>query len=218
MLDHQLEYPEYYSSLYQLLHPRILYTKQRARFLQLLSKSLLGNSMLPAYVVASFCKKLCRLALNGPPSGGLFALALVSNLLRKHGECACLIHRSGKREDAGLIDDVFVEDVDDLTQTRALESSLWELTALEKHYFHAISTVAKAVGTEDDKSTPMYDMDDFMAHTYKSLFEQEKKRLNGGASGDAKGSKKKSRVSLTFVKPDGLFTKEDVFGGFFKCS
>ena len=219
MLDHQLEYPEFYSSLYQLLHPRILYTKQRGRFLQLLSKSLMGNSMLPAYVVASYCKKLCRLALSGPPSGGLFALALVSNLLRKHGECACLIHRSGKREDVGLIDDVFVEDVDDLTQTRALESSLWELTALEKHYHHAISTVAKAVGTEDDKTTPMYDMDDFMAHTYKSLFEQEKKRLNGGAAGDAKAGKKKGgRVSLTFVEPEALFTKEDVFGDFFKCN
>lgn len=217
MLDHQLEYPEFYSSLYQLLHPRILYTKQRARFLQLLSKSLMGNSMLPAYVVASYCKKLCRLALSGPPSGGLFALALVSNLLRKHGECACLIHREGKREDVGLIDDVFVEVVDDLTQTRALESSLWELTALEKHYHHAISTVAKAVGNEDDKTTPMYDMDDFMAHTYKSLFEQEKKRLTGGA-GDTKGSKKKARVSLTFVEPEALFTKEDVFGDFFKCS
>jgi len=217
MLDHQLEYPEFYSSLYQLLHPRILYTKQRARFLQLLSKSLTGNSMLPAYVVASFCKKLCRLALSGPPSGGLFALALVSNLLRKHGECACLIHREGKREDVGLIEDVFVEEVDDLTQTRALESSLWELTALEKHYYHAVSTIAKAVGTEDDKTTPMYDMDEFMAHTYKSLFEQEKKRLNGDA-GEAKGSKKKARVSLTFVEPDALFTKEDVFGDFFKCN
>jgi U3 small nucleolar RNA-associated protein 19 len=217
MLDHQLEYPEFYSSLYQLLHPRILYTKQRTRFLQLLSKSLMGNTMLPAYVVASFCKKLCRLALSGPPSGGLFALALVSNLLRKHGECACLIHREGKREDVGLIEDVFVEEVGDLTQTRALESSLWELTALEKHYHHAISTVAKAVGTEDDKTTPMYDMDDFMAHTYKSLFEQEKKRLNGEA-GDAKGSKKKARVSLTFVEPDALFTKDDVFGDFFKCN
>jgi len=212
MLDHQLEYPEFYSSLYQLLHPRILYTKQRARFLQLLSKSLMANSMLPAYVVASYCKKLCRLALSGPPSGGLFALALVSNLLRKHGECACLIHREGKREDVGLIEDVFVEEVDDLTQTRALESSLWELTALEKHYHHAIATVAKAVGTEDDKTTPMYDMEDFMAHTYKSLFEQEKKRLS-----DAKANKKKARVSLTFVEPDALFTKEDVFGDFFKC-
>ncbi|KAL7523396.1 hypothetical protein ACHAXR_000791, partial [Thalassiosira sp. AJA248-18] len=165
MLDHQLEYPQFYNSLYQLLHPRILYTKHRSRFLRLLSKSLLSNSMLPAYVVASFCKKLCRLALSGPPSGGLFVLALVSNLLRKHGECACLIHRRGRNEDGGLMEDAFVEEVDDLVKTRALESSLWELTALEKHYHPAISTLAKAVGIEDDKTTPMYDMEDFMAHT-----------------------------------------------------
>ncbi len=117
ILHHKLEYPQFYNSLYQLLHPRILYAKHRTRFLRLLSKSLVGNTMLPAYVVASFCKRLCRLALAGPPSGGLFALALTSNLLRKHGECACLIHRSGNAED-GLMEDVFVEDVDDLTKTR----------------------------------------------------------------------------------------------------
>ena len=71
--------------------------------------------------MASFSKKLCRLALSGPPSGGLFVLALVSNLLRKHGECACLIHRRGKHEDGGLIEDVFVEDVDgDLVKTRGV--------------------------------------------------------------------------------------------------
>ena len=118
MLDHQLEYPQFYNSLYQLLHPRILYTKHRTRFLRLLSKSLSSNSMLPAYVVASFCKRLCRLALSGPPSGGLFVLALVSNLLRKHGECACLIHRRGKDEDGGFIEDVFADDVNDLIKTR----------------------------------------------------------------------------------------------------
>ena len=118
MLDHQLEYPQFYNSLYQLLHPRILYTKHRTRFLRLLSKSLSSNSMLPAYVVASFCKRLCRLALSGPPSGGLFVLALVSNLLMKHGECACLIHRRGQDEDGGLIEDVFAEDVNDLIKTR----------------------------------------------------------------------------------------------------
>jgi hypothetical protein len=118
MLDHQLEYPQFYDSLYQLLHPRILYTKHRTRFLRLLSKSLLSNSMLPAYVVASFSKKLLRLALSAPPSGGLFVLALVSNLLRKHGECACLIHRRGKEENGGLIEDVFVEDTNDLIKTR----------------------------------------------------------------------------------------------------
>lgn len=102
----------------------------------------------------------------------------------------------------------------------ALESSLWELAALEKHYHPAISTLAKSVGTEDDKTTPMYDMEDFMAHTYKSLFEQEKKRLGGSNNGGsgASGGKKRggSRVSLTFVKPEGLFTKDDVFGDMFK--
>jgi len=219
MLDHQLEYPQYYNSLYKLLHPRILYTKYRTRFLRLLCKSLLSNSMLPAYVVAAFCKKLCRLGLNGPPSGALFVLALVSNLLRKHGECGCLIHRKGKNEDDGLITDVFVENVDDdLIHTRALESSLWELTALEKHYHPAVSTLAKSVGTEDDKTTPMYDMEDFIVHTYKSLFEQEKKRLGG--SGGGGGGKKRggSKVSLTFVKPEGLFKDDDVFGDVFKSS
>jgi len=219
MLDHQLEYPQYYNSLYKLLHPRILYTKYRTRFLRLLCKSLLSNSMLPAYVVAAFCKKLCRLGLNGPPSGALFVLALVSNLLRKHGECGCLIHRKGKNEDDGLITDVFIENVDDdLIHTRALESSLWELTALEKHYHPAVSTLAKSVGMEDDKTTPMYDMEDFIVHTYKSLFEQEKKRL-GGSGGNGGGKKRGgSKVSLTFVKPEGLFKDDDVFGDVFKSS
>ncbi|KAL7468357.1 hypothetical protein ACHAXS_008580 [Conticribra weissflogii] len=211
ILHHKLEYPQFYNSLYQLLHPRILYAKHRTRFLRLLSKSLVGNTMLPAYVVASFCKRLCRLALAGPPSGGLFALALTSNLLRKHGECACLIHRSGNAED-GLMEDVFDEDVDDLTKTRALESSLWELSALEKHYHPAISALAKSCGTEDDK-TPMHDIEDYMALTYKSLFDQERKRIESYGKGG-----NKSKVALTFQPPKNLFTDIDIFASMMKCS
>lgn len=113
ILNHQLEYPQFYPSLYKLLHPRILYTKHRSRFLRLLSKSLMSNSMLPAYVVAAFCKKLLRLGLSGPPSGALFVLALVSNLVRKHGEVGCLIHRRGVE-----MEDVFCEDAEDLIETR----------------------------------------------------------------------------------------------------
>ena len=56
-----------------------------------------------------------------------------------------------------------------------------------------------------------------MVHTYKSLFEQEKNRL-GGQGGGKKKKGGSSRVSLTFVEPEGLFTKEDVFGDFFQCS
>jgi U3 small nucleolar RNA-associated protein 19 len=105
----------------------------------------------------------------------------------------------------------------------ALESSLWELNALEKHYHHAISTLAKSIGNEDDKTTPMHDMEDFMAHTYKSLFEQEKKRLGSGTGGGGEGGGKKKggggcRVSLTFVEPEGLFSKDDIFAGIYKHS
>jgi hypothetical protein len=115
ILNHQLEYPQFYPSLYKILHPRILYTKHRTRFLRLLSKSLMSNTMLPAYVVAAFCKKLLRLGLSGPPSGALFVLALVSNLVRKHGEVGCLIHRRGEE-----MEDVFVEDAENLIDTRGM--------------------------------------------------------------------------------------------------
>lgn len=108
----------------------------------------------------------------------------------------------------------------------ALESSLWELTALERHYHPAISTLAKSIGTENDKTTPLYDMEDFLVHTYKSLFEQEKKKLGSGgggggtSSGGSGGGRKRggSRVALTFVEPKGLFTEDDVFAGIFKCA
>ncbi|KAL9180030.1 hypothetical protein ACHAXT_008000 [Thalassiosira profunda] len=219
MLDHQLEYPQFYDSLYRLLHPRILYTKHRTVFLRLLSQSLLSNSMLPAYVAAAFCKRLCRLALSGPPGGGLYALALVGNLLRKHPECACLVHRRGHADDGGLLKDAFVEDAADLADSRALESSLWELAALERHCHPAVAALAGAAGTEDDRTTPMHDLEDFAVHTYASLFETEKRRL--GSSGGVAGGKKRKgrgggRVSVTFVAPEGLFAKDDVFGDSFK--
>lgn len=101
----------------------------------------------------------------------------------------------------------------------ALESSLWELLALQKHYHPAVSALATSCGTEDDK-TPLYDMEDFMAHTYKSLFEQEKKRITGESAvgkGDV-GKRKKARISLTFVEPKGLFCEGDVFDSSFKSS
>ena len=63
----------------------------------------------------------------------------------------------------------------------------------------------------------MHDMEDFMTHTYKSLFEQEKKRLGSGVGGVGKKKGGGCRVS-PFVEPEGLFTKDDVFGGIFKYS
>lgn len=54
------------------------------------------------------------------------------------------------------------------------------------------------------KKTPMHDMDEFLLHTYKSLFETERKRID---------QKKRRAVPLTFEKPKSLFTDGDVFAG-----
>lgn len=53
------------------------------RFLQLLD-ACLKSSMLPAYLAASFTKKLSRLSLSIPPAGSLVITALIYNLLRRN--------------------------------------------------------------------------------------------------------------------------------------
>jgi U3 small nucleolar RNA-associated protein 19 len=193
---YELEYPNFYKQLYKLLSPRVLYTKYRTRFFSLLTKCLTRNEMLPAHLVAAFVKRLCRCALSGPVSSILFVLALVSNLLRKHPECSCLVQRQGSSE----MEDLFLPDQDDPVECHALQSSLWELAVLEKHYYPAVATLAKSIGRAEEDKAPLHNiMDDFASHTYSSLFSQEKK--------------KKNKTALTFQEPKSLFTEDDVFAG-----
>jgi U3 small nucleolar RNA-associated protein 19 len=93
-----------------------------------------------------------------------------------------------------------------LVNYTALESSLWELSALEKHYHPAVSALAKVCGKEDALTLP-YDMDDFLLHTYKSLFEEESHQKK------QQQNKKRKAVPLTFVEPDKLFPVGDALHG-----
>ncbi len=88
----------------------------------------------------------------------------------------------------------------------ALESSLWELSALEKHYHPAVAALAKACGKEDYSSLP-FDMEDFLCHTYKSLFEEESNKL---AVVTSNSKKRKKAVPLTFVEPTRLIPEGDL--------
>lgn len=174
---------------------RVMYAKYRARFYSLMTKCLVLNAMLPAHLVAAFIKRLCRCALSGPPSSALFVLALVSNLLKKHPECNCLIQRQEGKD----MEDSFVADEDDPVACRALQSSLWELAVFERHFCPAVATLAKSIGRAEEDKAPLYDIEEFANHTYASLFGQEKK--------------KKTQTALTFKKPSTLFTDDDIFSG-----
>lgn len=197
MTQHGLEYPNFYKQLYRLMTPNLLHVKYKTRFFQLLDKCLCRNEMLPAHVVAAFLKRLVRCTMtNAPPASILFVLALVSNLLQKHPTVASLIHQDNNKM---MVVDPFDAETNDPEQANALQSSLWELGALERHYHHAVSTLAKSLG-RDLAATPLYNLDDFLVHSYPSLFEQERKKR-----------RKAQTTPLAFVEPVSLFGDNDVF-------
>ena len=243
--QYDLEYPNFYKQLYKLVTARVMHVKYRSRFFDLLNRCLVRNEMLPAHVVAAFIKRLTRCALSSPPPAILFILALVSNLIRKHPECSCLIHRNNTNkkkvpsDDGGggggdettkfEFEDGYDAEQDDPVKSNALQSSLWELAVLERHYYPAVATLAKSIGTTEEIKAPSYDvMGDFVQHTYKTLFDQERKRYNNnhqhdsnhksleGDNHDRYDAKKRktSKTALVYTEPTSLFTETDVFASF----
>uniref|UniRef100_A0A8I3SB00 Nucleolar complex associated 4 homolog n=2 Tax=Canis lupus familiaris TaxID=9615 RepID=A0A8I3SB00_CANLF len=121
--QHNLEYPDFYRKLYGLLDPSIFHVKYRARFFHL-ADLFLSSSHLPAYLVAAFAKRLSRLALTAPPEALLMVLPFICNLLRRHPACRVLVHHPLGHE---LDSDPFDPEEGNPAESRALESSLWEL-------------------------------------------------------------------------------------------
>lgn len=89
--DYNINYPNYYNKLYQLLTPEAFQLKYRQRFLTLLVQSLRSTAV-PAAVVAAFVKRLCRIAITGAPSTAMFVIPLITELITYHNTCYPLLH------------------------------------------------------------------------------------------------------------------------------
>ncbi|GAA6097477.1 nucleolar complex protein 4 homolog [Tachysurus ichikawai] len=152
--EHNLDYPDFYKKLYNLLEPSVFHVKYRARFFHL-TNIFLSSSHLPVYLVAAFIKRLSRLALTAPPTGLLIVLPFICNLIRRHPSCRVLIHRPSAAEE--MCTDPYVMEEEDPAKCYALESSLWEIKTLQNHYHPDVSKAAKAINQalpepEDDIS------------------------------------------------------------------
>jgi U3 small nucleolar RNA-associated protein 19 len=218
MTQHRLEYPDFYKQLYRILKPQLFFVKYRTRFFRLLDKCL-RNDLLPAHVVAAFVKRLCRCIMTAPPPAALFVLALSSNLIRRYPGVACLVHRT---ENAEFVDQ-FDPNTDDPEQANALSSSLWEVQVLEGHYLQQVATLAKSVGRTDELSAPLYNLEDFLGHTYSTLIEGERKpraaRSHHKPSRDGKTpAAAKSSTPLTYSEPKGIFVNGDMFSAVLETS
>lgn len=86
------DYPNFYPRLYSLLTPSLLHTRHRARFFRLLD-TFLRSALLPSALIASFIKRLSRLALTAPPGGVVLVLPFVYGLLKRHVACMGMLQR-----------------------------------------------------------------------------------------------------------------------------
>ncbi|XP_072228203.1 nucleolar complex protein 4 homolog isoform X1 [Leuresthes tenuis] len=154
--QHNLDYPDFYKKLYNLLEPSVFHVKYRARFFHL-ANLFLSSSHLPVYLVAAFAKRLARLALTAPPTALLIVLPFIYNLIRRHPSCRVLIHKPSTEGETEPLEDPYVMDEEDPVHCRALESSLWEIKTLQKHYHPDVAKAAMLINTplpeqEDDIS------------------------------------------------------------------
>ncbi|XP_066227331.1 nucleolar complex protein 4 homolog isoform X1 [Saccopteryx leptura] len=189
---HNLEYPDFYRKLYGLLDPSVFHVKYRARFFHL-ADLFLSSSHLPAYLVAAFAKRLSRLALTAPPEALLMVLPFICNLLRRHPACRVLVHRPrGPELDA----DPYDPDEEDPAKSRALESSLWELQALQQHYYPEVSKAASVINQV--LSVPEVSIAPLLELTAFEIFERDLKKKKGSEA-----------VPLEFIPARGLLGQRD---------
>lgn len=137
MTTYNLDFPSFYEKLYALLDSKILHAPYRRKFFRLF-RLFMSSTMIPAYVVAAMIKRIARLSLAAPPSALVWTIPFIYNMLHEHPVCRAMIHR----EVSDDWTDPFNPKETNLEKCFAFESSLWELLALENHYWPRIAKLS----------------------------------------------------------------------------
>ncbi|KAF4529321.1 hypothetical protein B566_EDAN011415 [Ephemera danica] len=181
--NHNIDYPNIYDKLYSLFTPDVFRTQYKSR-LFFLADIFLSSSHLPEALVASFAKRLARLALLAPAPDILIILPFIGNLLLRHKGLQILINHSTGDLVQG---DPFLEREPDPMKTLAMDSSLWEVKSLQMHIVPSVAIAARFIN--DKLPSVEWDLSEVLDGTYEQMFQKERNR-------------KVKRVSLTFIRPD----------------
>lgn len=195
---HGLEYPRFYERMYELLTLDAFRAKHRLRFFQL-ADIFLASGLVPAYTAAAFAKRFARLALATSPAGAMVCLAFIHNIVRRHPACVQLLHRPpaggitalaagqaqgpsrGEVDQGGAAGGVWEgEDPYDASQpdpakSRALESSLWEVSALRQHADPSVAAFCAILDRDltNRRKTAEVDVGEVLQASYTSMFDKE---------------------------------------------
>jgi U3 small nucleolar RNA-associated protein 19 len=201
IVKYNLDYPNFFKSLHKLCTVEVFSAKYRSKFIKLLSASLQSTNI-PAYLVASFIKRLSFLALHTPSPSCSYCVAQITWLLQKHPQCLSLLHRIVKnKSDVITVEYIFNEEVE-LEKNNAINSSLWELTLLKNHHLPGVVKLVTSI-EEDPKSTLAgmgaikINVNEYIDQSFADLMEDELKLV-------------KNNSALAFKTPSKLFPIGDV--------
>nr|CAG4642472.1 EOG090X04ZD [Evadne anonyx] len=171
MQNHHLEYPDFYTKLYALLEPSVLFVKYRPRFFYLLD-IFMTSTHVPEYIAAAFVKRLSRLALIAPPNVTMLLLHSIGNFILRHRGLVKMSHNTENQTD--VTDDPYLMEESNMTACNALDSSLWEIKTLQSHVLPEIAYAAKFI----DRDLPRmeWDISQDLELSIEDMLEKEMKR------------------------------------------
>lgn len=165
MHKHNLDYPSFFPKLYSLLDSKVFHCRYRKRFCRLLALFMTSTHM-PAYIVAAFVKRIARLSLGAPPAVISWIVPFIYNMFKLHPAIRVLIHRPAETTDEFVLEEL------DPTKCNAMGSSLWEIRALERHYWTGATRHARLFTERLTK--PLFALDDHLnGPTYNELIQEE---------------------------------------------
>ncbi len=197
---YNLDYPNFFASLYKLCKVEIFNAKYGGKFMKLLSASLKSTN-LPAYLVAAFIKRLAHLSLHASSARAAFCVAQISWLLRQHRTCQVLVQRVKMGDSVSKDNQFNNEEEDDIEKCGALQSSLWELELLEKHHVYEVALLAKALRDPESTSVGAFpiNVEQHIFQNYSEIFEADLSKPKGMKSAE-----------LAFRRPNNLFSPSNL--------
>lgn len=129
--------------------------------------------------MAAFIKRFSRLGMSAPPAGAMLAIAFIHNLIRRHPSCILLLHKPHKSgpmngPDGTPGQDVYKENEAMPADSRAVESSLWEIQALREHYCPQVQSAPSCI----PPSFPLGAVMDSFNWDFSSSVKENKARIH----------------------------------------
>lgn len=170
MHRHNLDYPSFFRKLYSILDNNIFHCRYRKKFFKLFSLFMTSTHM-PAYLVAAFVKRVARLSLDSSPAVINWVIPFVYNMFKAHPAIRVLIHRQSSGEESKN-SDPFIMEESDPAKCKAIDSSIWEIHALSRHYW--TGAIKQSRIFTERLTKPPFNLEHYLdGPTYNSLITEE---------------------------------------------